>query len=107
MSIQQEILDLQKRLDELNKLVAESEAVSKLPDEFERAAALDFLRAPTGDNLGQAFVWDSTPQGHEFWDSISDALINGDIKYASDLTGAVVIAVQSWVIQSYKEQYGV
>lgn len=107
MNVQQEIRDLQERLDALNKLLAEKEAKDKLPKLFDRRAALEFLEAPDVDSLGQAFLWKSTPQGYDYWENVQDCIENGDIEGSEDLDSEVVIAVQRWVIQSYKEQYGV
>lgn len=107
MNIQQEIRDLQERLDALNKLLAERETKNILPTGFNRHAALEFLEAPDVDNLDQAFVWGSTPQGHNYWAGIRDCMKDRDIEGSEDLSFEVVIAVQRWVIQSYKEQYGV
>jgi len=107
VNIQQEIRGLQERLDALNKLLAEKEAKDKLPELFDRRAALDFLEAPDADNLDQAFRWISTPQGHDYWENVRNCIEDGDIEGSEDLDFEVVIAVQRWVIQSYKWQYGV
>ena len=107
MNIQQEIRDLQERLDALNKLLVEKETKDKLPELFKREAALEFLKAPDADNIDRAFLWGGTPQGFDYWADIQDCIKNGDIEGSEDLDSEVVIAVQRWVIQSYKEQYGV
>ena len=107
MNIQQEIRDLQERIDALNKLLAEKEAKDKLPELFDRRAALGFLEAPDGDSLNQAFVWSSTPQGRDYWEDIKDQIDDGFIYDPEDLNREIVIAMQRWVIQSYKEEHGV
>lgn len=107
MNIKQEIRDLQERLDALNKLLAEKEAKTKLPNMFDRRAALEFLEAPDVHNIDQAFIWSGTPQGHDYWEDIQDEIHDHVIEGPEDLDSKVVIAVQRWVIQSYKEQYGV
>lgn len=107
MNVEQEIRDLQERLDALNKLLAEKKTKDKLPESFDRRAALEFLEAPDVDNIDQAFIWCGTPQGHDYWEDIQGCIEDCDIEGPEDLDPKVVIAVQRWVIQSYKEQYGV
>jgi hypothetical protein len=107
MNIKQEIRDLQERLDALNKLLAEEEAKATLPELFDRAAAMNFLESPDRGYLNRAFSWSSTPQGRDYWDDISYDIGDNDIVTADDLPDAAVIAMQRWVIQSYKEEHGV
>ena len=105
MNIQQEIRDLQERLDALNKLLAEEEAKATLPESFDRAAAMSFLESPDRGYLNQAFLWSSTPQGRDYWNDISDDMGHNRIVTAHDLPYAAVIAVQRWVIQSYEKEH--
>jgi hypothetical protein len=97
------IADIEKQLAEL-KAEAEAETYSELPRAFEREAAIDFLKKPNEDNLDNAFVWNSTPQGHDYWGDLSEDLrrvVNWPVPIEAKLQ------IQAWVIQSYIEEYGV
>jgi hypothetical protein len=101
------IADLEKLLADLKaeaEVEAEAETYSELPCAFEREAAIDFLKKPNEDNLDDAFFWNTTPQGHDYWRDLSEDLRRG-------VKGPVPIEakfqIQAWVIQSYIEEYGV
>ena len=98
--LENQIKELQAEVERLKK----EEEKTKLPKGFSRAEAVAFLRDFHQGNLFFAFKWQFTPQGEEYWDKIRLSLIN-DPSYK--VPQEAIMAIQSWVIESYKEQYGV
>jgi hypothetical protein len=97
------IAELEKQLAEL-KAEAEAETYCDLPRAFEREAAIDFLKKPNEHNLDDAFVWNSTPQGHGYWQDMSLDLRRVE---AWPVPIEAKLQIQAWIIQSYIEEYGV
>jgi site-specific DNA-adenine methylase len=92
----------QKRVQELQEqveLLKKEEQESKLPESFNRERVISYLNKPSYTNLICAFGWHSTPQGWDYWHSISLLKPHKVPEFA-------IIQLQKWVIQSYQEQYG-
>lgn len=97
--LENQIKELQAEVERLKK-----EEESKLPKGFSREAAIAFLEEPSSRSLDNAFTWEDTPQGITYWYKIS----GGDFNNSSyKVPQEAILAIQSWVIESYKEQYGV
>lgn len=95
---------LENQIKELQAEVERLKREEKLPTSFSRSHALEFLNNPTSKNLDLAFVWSETPQGEDYWLEIESALSrNPSYKVPQE----AINQIQSWVIESYKQQYGV
>ena len=98
--LENQIKELQAEVERLKK----EEESTKLPRGFSRVNAIEFLKTFKRTNLSGAFTWFYTPQGEDYWKNISDSLV---IAPSYKVPEEAIIAIQSWVIESYKEQYGV
>lgn len=99
--LENQIKELQAEVERLKK---EDEAGTKLPHSFSREKAIAFLENPSRDSLCGAFHWTSTSQGEDYWRTLVTSLKkNPSYKVPRE----AIMAIQSWVIESYKEQYGV
>lgn len=98
--LENQIRGLQAEVERLKK----EEEKTKLPKGFSRENAIAFLEAPSPGKLDLAFPWCKTPQGTNYWGDISSSLIK-DSSYK--VPQEAIMAIQSWVIESYKEKYGV
>ena len=99
--LENQIKELQAEVERLKK---EEETSTKLPLSFSREKAIAFLKNPTAILLDEAFLWWSTPQGSSYWVDIESSLHK---KSYYKVPQEAIMAIQSWVIESYKEQYGV
>lgn len=99
--LENQIKELQAEVEHLKK---EEEARTKLPEAFSRKSAIAFLENPSANLLCGAFVWSSTSQGEVYWRNIESSL-HKNLSYK--VPQEAIMAIQSWVIESYKEQYGV
>ena len=97
--LENQIKELQAEVERLKK-----EEESKLPKGFSRKNAIAFLGDPNDASLFDAFPWDNTPQGSLYWSIICDSLEHTPYYKVPQ---EAIMAIQSWVIESYKEQYGV
>lgn len=98
--LENKIKQLQEEVERLKK----EEKDNQLPTNFNRENAIKLLEKPDDFLLDVSFLWTSTPQGEDYWLNLGDKLENGLIHKLPD---EAVIQIQKWVIQSYKEQYGV
>lgn len=98
--LENQVKELQKEIDRLKK----EESESKLPAVFKREHVINFLNKPNWSDFEDMFIWASTPQGENYWMEIFDYLYRDPCYKVPD---EVIIQLQSWVIQSYQEQYGV
>jgi len=99
--LENQIKELQAEVERLKK---EEEARIKLPESFSRKNAIAFLENPSANLLCGAFLWSSTSQGQVYWQDIESSLYK-NLSYK--VPQEAIMAIQSWVIESYKEQYGV
>lgn len=93
--------ELQKEVERLKK----EEEANKLPENFMREYAIEFLTNFDPNDLNPAFTWDRTPQGGDYWCHIFDCLCENNKNYK--VPQEAIVQIQSWVIESYKQQYGV
>lgn len=99
--LQEEVKNLVAKIDHLKK---EEEKRDKLPKGFSREDAIEFLGKFDRASLCRAFIWFYTPQGEDYWDNISSHLQKNNLYKVPQ---EAVMAIQSWVIESYKEKYRV
>ena len=92
---QKQVQKLQAQVERLKK----EEQDSKLPECFNREPVISYLNKQNYTNLNCAFIWSSTPQGHDYWCSISRL-------EPHKVPDEAIIQLQKWVIQSYQQQYG-
>ena len=97
--LEQQIKEIQKEIERLKR----QQERSKLPSYFNRTHAILFLENLSSDDLNVAFSVDDTPQGEDYWLKMIDELDNPNYQVPLE----AIIQIQSWVIESYKEQYGV
>lgn len=90
--------------DALNQLEAAENPDKALPGVFRREHAIKFLDNPSPDSLDLAFVWDDTPQGHEYWANIDDSLLDDPPERVPD---EAIMQVLQWVITSYATEFGI
>lgn len=111
--LEDKVKELQAEIDRLKK----EEKYQNLPLEFDRNAVLSFLEmykngGVTGAELSvkihSSFIWQSTPQGGEYWSNIYHSFLRNKYGIIKDgeIPKEAILQLQSWVIQSYKEQYG-
>lgn len=84
---------------ELKRLKMESDPNFFIPKCFVRSKAESFLRNPNVFDLDGAFTWDSTPQGEDYWREIGEDCSENPPR---EVPKEAIIAVQQWVINSYK-----
>ena len=101
--LEKQIRELQAEVERLKKKEEEGEKL-KLPKDFSREKAIAFLEEPKEFRLCQAFDWESTAQGDDYWSKIGSSLYENP---SHSVPEEAIIAIQSWIIQSYKEQYEV
>lgn len=70
-----------------------------IPECFVRSKAEDFLRNPNVSDLDDAFAWESTPQGERYWEEIGAGCSE---KPPRRVPKKGIIAVQQWIINSFK-----
>lgn len=87
---------LQQEIDTLKK------TPPTLPEWFSRK---DCLKLLDGDNsrrsLDCAFYWDKTPQEHQYWKSLAEAVGNGE-----NLPKEALEYIKDLVILSYRQEQG-
>ena len=95
--LETKIAELQKEVERLKK--EEEKQKNSLPKDFNRSIVLEILDNPLSNHklLSQAFIWDSTTQGHDYWEAICDGI--------ETLNYVAMIQLQKWVILSYQQQY--
>jgi len=98
-TLQEEHQKRVQKLQEQVELLKKEEQESKLPKNFNRECVISYLNKPSYFDLFCAFSWDSTPQGHDYWNSISRL-------EPHKVPEQAIIQLQKWVIQSFQEQYG-
>lgn len=89
-----------QQLQEQAYYLRREEHKTALPESFNRESAINFLNNPNSDDLFDAFLWDTSSEGLEYWFSISKLGPHG-------IPEEAVIQLQKWVIESYQQQYGV
>lgn len=85
--------------EEINRLKREER--DELPRLFERDAAIEFLERFDPGMLDAAFIWESTPQGDQYWRDLSE-----HVKVGGKPPLEAVAHIQKWVIQSFVAEYG-
>jgi hypothetical protein len=94
--LETKIKELQAEIERLKQ----EEQEEKLPTNFQRNHALEFLKTYFCGNLHKAFNWDDTPQGYEYWKNIYEPL-RYNPKYV--VPDKAIIQIQKWVILSFLE----
>ena len=97
--LENQIKELQAEVERLKK-----EEESKLPKGFSRKNAIAFLKEPNSFDLNEMCKWHNTHQNSAYWARICDSLEHTPYYKVPQ---EAIMAIQSWVIESYKEQYGV
>lgn len=98
--LEQKVKKIQKEIERLKK----EEREVKLPDEFKRNYAISFLENPNYADLCNMFDWESSPEGINYWDALySNLAYNTQYEVPQE----DIIQIQGWVIESYKQEYGV
>ena len=96
--LETKVKELQEEIERLKK---EEEKEDKLPEEFDRKYALEFLKTYSRYELQRSFLWDSTPQGDEYWRDIYDSIfLSVNLEYV--VPDKAIIQIQKWVILSYQ-----
>jgi hypothetical protein len=93
--------DLENKVKELQEEIErlkQEEQEDKLPTDFQRNHALEFLKTYFCGNLHKAFSWGDTPQGYEYWYSILRSLRDNP-KYV--VPDKAIIQIQKWAILSF------
>ena len=98
--LEQQVKEIQKEIDRLKK----EEKEVKLPNRFKRNYAISFLENPNHADLCNMFDWESSPEGINYWDALSDKILDNS-QY--EVPQEDIIQIQGWVIESYKQEYGV
>lgn len=98
--LEQQIKEIQEEIDRLKK----EEKKVELPDKFCRNYAIRFLENLNYRDLCNMFDWESSPEGINYWDTLYDNLAsNPQYEVPQD----AILKIQTWVIESYKQEYGV
>lgn len=98
--IELKIRELQAEVEKL-KFHEKMENGEVLPERFERKHALKLLSVPRNwEDLDNAFIWSSTPQGEDYWDRLNDLYCD------EPLPREAIEQIQKWVIASYRRQLG-
>jgi hypothetical protein len=92
--------ELETKVKELQEEIERLKQEEKLPKNFQRNHALEFLETYSFYNLHKAFSWGDTPQGYEYWYSILRSLRDNPKCVAPD---KAIIQIQKWVILSFLE----
>lgn len=95
--------DLENKVKELQEEIErlkQEEKEDKLPTDFKRDYALEFLKTNSSYNLLRAFYWSNTPQGADYWRNI-DKSLKDNPKYV--VPDEAIIQIQKWVILSFLE----
>jgi hypothetical protein len=95
--LERQVEEIQKEIERLKK-----EEENGLPDKFNRAMAIKFLKNWDIGYLNVAFEWKGTPQGDTYWGEVYNQLVD-----SGNLDDQNIIQIQEWIIQSYQKQYGV
>lgn len=100
--LEQQIKEIQEEIDRLKK----EEKEMKLPDKFCRNYAISFLENLNYRDLCNMFDWESSPEGsdYDYWEALYDNLASNP-QY--DVPQDTILQIQGWVIESYKQEYGV
>lgn len=88
-----------KRMErqQIADMVAEIE--SKLPSNFRREMAISYLETNYGEHLANSFDWSSSPQGHHYWEDL--------YRNEKELPDKGRIQILMWVVESYKQEFGI
>jgi hypothetical protein len=86
-------LQVEKLQEEINKLKRMKDGI---PLAFHRDNAIRYLGGRDIGDLGGAFVWEDTLQGHDYWEDIYE-----DRK---ELSKDDIIQIQEWIIRSYAQE---
>jgi hypothetical protein len=97
-----QVKEIQKEIERLK----EEEKQNTLPKDFDRNVAIEFLNTKIAARtvyLLEAFYWDSTPQGGQYWADIAYE-ISRDSNYK--VPEEAIALIQNWVILSYQQEKG-
>lgn len=96
-----DVITLRKKVVNGNEVLSnlKAEIESKLPSNFRREMAISYLETNYGEHLANSFDWSSSPQGHHYWEDL--------YRNEKELPDKGRIQILMWVVESYKQEFGI